>query len=223
MCDNTPYTMNVLILIISLAAFLGFFIIIPLLIIKGKASMNAARITLGDAWKLYSRKSAKKPVLQALSVAQKNDLPITLEQIEIHWLAGGDPIKIMNILANNSGNKQITFQILSTIDLAGQDIEQAIVACTKTYTVDIKDFKINSFILDYQANYKLGLFSVFSENDSTTIEQKIKKKLSSFASTWDSNDPINTQVFLQSNILTMEYWERVLNVQLIDQNLQVKI
>lgn len=215
--------MNILILIILVAAFLGLLVLIPLLIIKAKASMNSASVTLGDAWKLYLHKSARKPIFHALSIAQKNDLPITLEQIETHWFASGDPIKIMNVLANNSENKELTFQILSAIDLTGKDVEQLINAGNITHTVDIKNFRIKSFWFDYQANYKLGLFSAFNENDSTTPDQKIREKLNSFALTWDSNDPIKIQNFLRTNILTTEYWERVLNAQLIDQNIHVKI
>lgn len=217
------YIMDFLILIILLASFFGLLILIPLLIIKAKASMNSAKITLGDAWKLYLRRTARKPILQALSIAQKNDLPITLEQIETHYFASGDPKKVVNALANNLGNKEITFQRLSTIDLAGKDIESAISANTKIHTIEIRDFKIKSFKLDYQASYKLGLYSVFGDKDSSTLEEKVTEKLHSFASAWESDDPINTQKFLQTNILTTEYWERVLGAQLIDHSFHIKI
>lgn len=215
--------MDILILILIVFAFLGLLILIPLLIIKAKARLNTANITLKDSWKLYLRKSARKPIFQALAIAQKSNLPITLEQIETHWFASGDPVKLMTALANNLDNSELTFQNLSAIDLAGKDIEQAIILGQTTYEVEIKDFPVNSFRLDYQANYKLGIYSVFGDSDPTTLKQKVVEKLNSFASTWDSNDPINTQNFLRTNILNTEYWERVLNAQLIDQTLQIKI
>ncbi len=215
--------MDILILILVIAAFIGLLVLIPLLIIILIARINSANISLKQSWKLYLRKSARKPVFQALAIEQKNSLGISLEQIETHWFAGGDPVKLMNILANNSDNSEITFQNLSAINLAGKDLEKAITSGQKIFEIDIKDFPVNSFRLDYHANYKLGLYSVFGDSDPADLEQKIIKKLKSFSSTWDSDDPINTQNFLRTNILNTEYWERILNAQLVNQTVQIKI
>ncbi len=215
--------MDILILILIAVAFLGLLVLIPLLIIKAKATMNSANISLNDSWKLYVRKTARKPIFQALSIAQKNNLTVTLEQIETHWFANGDPVKLMNALASNANSKEITFQSLSAIDLAGKDIEEAIISSHKMYTVSIKAFRIKTFRVDYHAKYRLGLYSAFGDSDPKFFEENIIEKLNSFAATWDSNDPVITQNFLLTNILNTEYWERVLNAQLIDQDVQIKI
>ena len=128
----------------------------------------------------------------------------------------------MEVLVKSPNNPEVTFQSLSALDLTGKDLELVINNVEKIHHISIKDFPLNSFKLDYKANYKLGIYSVFGDSDPISLEQKITDKLKSFASNWESDDYLNTQNFLQSNIINNEYWERVLNVQLIDQTFQVK-
>ena len=214
--------MGILLTILLVATTLGILILIPLFVIKMKASMNSARITLNDAWKLYLRKSARKTIFQALSIAQNNNLPISLEQIETHWLAGGDPFKVLTELSINSSNQDVNFNILSAIDLTGRDIKETLSTANKMHSFELKDFPINSFKLDYIAKYKRGFYGAFDEEDTSELENKLSEKFRAFASTWDSIDPINTQQFLLTNTLNTEYWEKVLKAQLIDQKVTVK-
>lgn len=210
-------------LIIIIALIIALLTLIPLLIIMGVAMYHSAKISLKDAWKLYLKKSIAKPIFQALAIAQKNNLPISLEQIEAHWLASGKPVKLMNVLASHPKNQEVTFESLSVIDLAGKDIEQAISSSQIIHEIHIKGYPLNLFKLDYHANYKLGLYSVFHEHGSKNFENKIVKKLDSFSSSWDSNDPIYTKNFIQTNILTTEYWEKILHTQLINHSLDISI
>lgn len=215
--------MDILIPALLVLGFIGFLVLIPLLIIKARAKINSAEITSADAWKLYLRKSARKPVFQALSIAQLNNLPITLDQIETHWLATGNPAKLMAALAENYENRDVTFQNLAAIDLAGKDIGEAIKSSKKIFEVSVREFPLKAHRLDYSAKYKFGLFSVFGDADPKVLEQKVREKLSSFSKTWDSQNPIKTRDFIQTNILNTEYWEKVLNAQLIDQTVHIKI
>jgi hypothetical protein len=214
--------MNTYIFILFIVLFPGLIAFTGMVLTQNKAKKQSAKITLREAWNLSFRGSATKQVFQALSIIQTNHLPISLRQIEAHWFASGDPVKVMRLLAENPSYEEATFQNLSVIDLAGLDAEKAIILGQKTHEVIIKGIQISSFQLDYHARFKLGLSSIFNDDESKSIEQRINEKLSHFSSSWESSDPIYTQNFLLTNILNIEYWDTVLNAKLINQNIELK-
>ncbi len=210
-------------MIVFVVGVIALFTLIPLFIIMGAAMYHSAKISLKESWGLYLRKSVSKALFQALAIAQKNNLSVSLEQIERHVLCGGNPIKLMNVLARNPTNQEITFQSLSAIDLAGKDVEQAITFSQTVHEIHIKNYSLGLFKVDYHASYKLGLYAVFNNPDLKDFEKKIEEKLALFASSWDSNDAIYTKKIIQTNILNTEYWGKGLNAYLINHSLDISI
>ncbi|MGQ1788553.1 flotillin-like FloA family protein, partial [Saccharicrinis sp. GN24d3] len=213
--------MELLILIfIFFIALLG----LPILVTKLRAWKHGANISFKEALGINVRKNSKKKLFKALALTQKQNLDLKLSDLEAHLLAGGDPQKVVQTFIDNKDKKGVTYQILTALDIMGKDINEVIHKGTEIHTLTIKDLDFRTFKIDLWAEFKYGIGIAFWEEgtNSNGIQEKIKEKLTAVAMDWTSTDPISSQNFIRNNILNTEYWENVLGVQLIQQNLMLK-
>jgi hypothetical protein len=212
------------ILILLLISFFIVLLGLPILVIKLRAKVNGADISFKEALGLSIRQTSKKSLFKALALIQKNNLNLTLADLETHHLAGGNAQKVVESLILYKEKKGVTYQMLTALDIMGKDIDEAIQKTTEIYTITINDLDFKTFKINLWAEYKNGIGVAFWTDDekSNSIEENIKEKLTAVAKDWTSTDPISSQNFIRNNILNTEYWERVLGVQLIQQKLILK-
>src|SRR5690606_24835858 len=66
-------------------------------------------------------------VINPLIKAEKAGLNVTVNQLESHYLAGGNVDRVVNALtAAHRANIELTFQRAAAIDLAGRDVLEAV-------------------------------------------------------------------------------------------------
>lgn len=194
----------------------------PLFILMSRADGLGAKIGLMEAFQLLSRQSTDKEFLKAIALDQSNDLGIGITRLETHLLAGGDPMEVMEalLLAKEIG-MEFDFGQLSALQLGGKDLLMAVNRTKEVVNLEITGFELNNLRLDYHAQYRFGIGSVYREPNPSDIERKIRDRLKSFAEDWTIKDSTNTQNFLLKNILNAEYWEKIIGVQLIQHYLEV--
>ncbi len=191
---------------------------------KLRAKVNGAEISFIDALGFNIRHTSKKGLFKSIGLIQKNNLNLKIADLEAHHLAGGNTVKVVESLLAHKDKFGVTYQMLTALDIMGKDIDEAIQKTMQIHTFTIKDIDFKTFKIDLWAEYKHGIgVALWNENvKSNRIEEKIKEKLTVVANDWTSTDPISSQHFIRNNILNTEYWERVLGVQLIQQELIVK-
>jgi uncharacterized protein YqfA (UPF0365 family) len=73
------------------------------------------------------RKVAPAPIVKALITASKAGLNITLNQLETHFLAGGNVHRVVQALISaDKARLGLTFENATAIDLAGRDVFEAV-------------------------------------------------------------------------------------------------
>jgi len=197
---------------------------LPILVTKLRAKMQGAEISFKEALGINIRKNSKKSLFKALALTQNENVNLQLVDLEAHLLAGGNPLIVVQTLIKHKDNKDVNFQMLTALDIMGKNIEEIIKNGTEKHTITIKDLDFRTFKIDLWAEFKYGISIAFKDENElgNGIQGRIEEKLTSVAMDWTSNDPISSQNFIRNNILNTEYWEKVLGVQLIQQNLILK-
>ncbi len=74
------------------------------------------------------RKVPPKLIVDALIIATKTKLNITSNQLEAHYLAGGNVMNVVHALvaASRTDNLSLSFELATGIDLAGRDVLEAV-------------------------------------------------------------------------------------------------
>ena len=66
-------------------------------------------------------------IVNPLIKAHKAGLPVTINQLESHYLAGGNVDRVVNaLIAAHRANIELTFERCAAIDLAGRDVLEAV-------------------------------------------------------------------------------------------------
>ncbi|MEZ4886837.1 MAG: flotillin-like FloA family protein [Chitinophagales bacterium] len=210
------------ILIVFLLLFLAFLFALPLLVTKFKAAQKSANLTLKEALLLTIRKTAKPSLFQVIAIVQQYGLNITIAELEAHLLSSGNPQQVVAVLAKNQENPEATFQLLTILDLAGENLEEAVQKAEKIYQITISCLQVNDFEINYNAKFKYGLSRWFSHQEEKKIEQQIRETLTGFAANWTSKSPTQTKSFIHTMVLNNKYWDKIIGVQLIEQNIILK-
>ncbi len=73
------------------------------------------------------RKVSPQVIVRNLISAEKAGIPLTAQQLEAHYLAGGNVTNVVNALISaNKANLDLQFEKASAIDLAGRDVLEAV-------------------------------------------------------------------------------------------------
>ena len=117
---------------LSIAAFLLLvFIIVILIMVPFKlwfrALVSSAHISMIKLIGMKLRKVDCQLIILNYITARKAGLKITIDELETHYLAGGNVERVVKALvASNSANIDLTVQKAKAIDLAGRDIYEAV-------------------------------------------------------------------------------------------------
>jgi uncharacterized protein YqfA (UPF0365 family) len=117
-----------LVLIVILGQFFGLWF---------QARLSNAKVSLVDLIGMKFRKVNAQVVVQSQIRAVKSGLPITTNQLETHYLAGGQVIRVVSaLIAAQKARIDLNFDTACAIDLAGRDILDAVNTSVNPKVID---------------------------------------------------------------------------------------
>ncbi|NCA82438.1 MAG: UPF0365 family protein [Opitutae bacterium] len=114
-----------------------------------RAWMSGAYISLLNLIGMKLRNVAPTLIVDARIRAVKAGLPLTSDQLEAHYLAGGDVINVVQaLIAADKANIELSFQRAAAIDLAGRDVYDAVRTSVNPKVIDCPDPAKGAAMLD---------------------------------------------------------------------------
>jgi uncharacterized protein YqfA (UPF0365 family) len=114
-----------------------------------RALMSGAKVSL---WSLVGMKLRHVPptlIVDARIRLVKSGLMLNTDQLEAHFLAGGDVINVVNaLIAADKAGIDLNFQRATAIDLAGRDVLEAVRTSVQPKVIDCPDAKSGTTMLD---------------------------------------------------------------------------
>ena len=114
-----------------------------------RAWMSGAYISLLNLLGMKLRNVPPTLIVDARIRAVKAGLPLSSDQLEAHFLAGGDVINVVQaLIAADKANIELTFQRAAAIDLAGRDVYDAVRTSVNPKVIDCPDPAKGASMLD---------------------------------------------------------------------------
>lgn len=115
-----------------------------------RALMSGARVTLASLIGMKLRRVPPALIVDARIRLIKAGLTISTNELEAHYLAGGDVINVVQaLIAADKADIDLTFQRAAAIDLAGRDVLEAVRTSVYPKVIDCPDpAKSSSGMLD---------------------------------------------------------------------------
>ena len=121
----------VILLLVIVAIFLAFF---KLWI---RAKLAGASVSIASLVGMRLRNVTPTVIVDSRVMAVKAGLRITTDELETHYLAGGNVVRVVQaLIAANKANIDLTFQQATAIDLAGRDILDAVQTSVNPKVID---------------------------------------------------------------------------------------
>ncbi|MCH7589887.1 flotillin-like protein FloA [PVC group bacterium] len=124
------------------------FILLAILIVMGiiflkffklwlQALLSNAPVALFSLIGMSLRKVNPTIIVNARITALKAGIPVETNDLEAHYLAGGNVIRVVQaLIVANKANMELSWKQATAIDLAGRDILQAVQASVKPIVID---------------------------------------------------------------------------------------
>jgi len=117
-------TFGILLIVLALIGLLLYLVPIPLWI---AAWASGAYVGLTNLIAMRLRRVPPSTLVTARISAVKAGLDIALNDLEAHFLAGGDVVRVVNaMISADKANIPLNFKRASAIDLAGRDVLEAV-------------------------------------------------------------------------------------------------
>ncbi len=125
------------------------------------------------------RKTRPDIIVEAYINAKKAGLRLTIEELETHFMAGGDVIKVTNALIM-AYNAHITLSpaTAKAIDLAGRDVYMAVKDSVKPRVREIPEISAVAgdgieLLIRVRVTYRINISRLIGGADDNTLEAKI--------------------------------------------------
>ncbi len=116
--------------VIVLIAVIALVLVMCLILPVGtwfRAAVSKARVPLGQLFGMKLRRIRFKMIVEAYIRARKAGLNIEVDELETHFMAGGNVLNVVDALISaHSANIPLTSQTAKAIDLAGRDVLNAV-------------------------------------------------------------------------------------------------
>lgn len=120
---------------IILLIFVGIFLAFFKLWIRAK--LAGASVSLASLVGMRLRNVTPSVIVDSRVMAVKAGLRITTDELETHYLAGGNVVRVVQaLIAANKANIDLSFQRATAIDLAGRDILDAVQTSVNPKVID---------------------------------------------------------------------------------------
>ncbi len=118
---------QILILILVAIIIVMFFFVASSLSLWVQALVSGARVGLFNIVFMKFRKVPPRLIVKAKIMAVKSGLGITTDDLESHYLAGGDVMRVVQaLIAADKANIDLKFNRAAAIDLAGRNVLEAV-------------------------------------------------------------------------------------------------
>ena len=105
-----------------------------------RALLSGASVGLGSLVGMSLRKVNASVIVDSRIMAVKAGLNISTNELETHYLAGGNVVRVVQaLIAANKANIPLTFQKATAIDLAGRDVLDAVQTSVRPKVIDCPD------------------------------------------------------------------------------------
>ena len=122
--------------------FLAIFVVVGIIFLKFfklwlQALLSNAPVSIFSLIGMSLRKVNPNIIVTARITAAKAGLDVDTSDIEAHYLAGGNVIRVVQaLIAANKANLNLNWKRATAIDLAGRDILEAVQASVKPKVID---------------------------------------------------------------------------------------
>ena len=126
-------------IVIMVAALLGLWVILYFIPIGMwfSALLSGVRVSLIQLIFMRWRKVPPSVIVKAMINSTKAGLSLSRDQLEAHYLAGGNVINVVNALISaDKANIPLDFKSATAIDLAGRDVFQAVQMSVNPKVID---------------------------------------------------------------------------------------
>lgn len=127
--------------IVCIGCLIGFFIVISFINIWIQARMTGAPVSFLNLLSMRLRRVPIALVVQSRITAVKAGIPLTTDQLEAHYLAGGDVNQVVRaLIAAEKANLNLGFNQAAAIDLAthqsGKSVFEAVMTSVNPKVID---------------------------------------------------------------------------------------
>jgi len=136
--------MNPVLLVLSLIVLLGLLIFSVVLIsffrLWLRALLSGASVSLASLVGMSLRRINPNVIVDSRIMAVKSGLNLSTNELETHYLAGGDVVRVVRaLIAANKANIELSFKQSTAIDLAGRDVLDAVQTSVRPKVIDCPD------------------------------------------------------------------------------------
>ena len=125
------YVLVAIVAIAFIAIFLKFFGL------WFRALLSGAHIGIGRLIGMWIRRVKGRLIVDSRIMLTKAGIKVDSDQLETHYLAGGDVIRVSKaLIAASKANIPLTFQRATAIDLAGRDVLDAVKTSVNPKVID---------------------------------------------------------------------------------------
>jgi uncharacterized protein YqfA (UPF0365 family) len=125
------YIFVAIVAVVFLVVFLKFFGL------WFRALLSGAHISIGRLVGMWIRRVKGRLIVDSRIMLTKAGIQVDSDQLETHYLAGGDVIRVSKALvAANKANIALNFQRAAAIDLAGRDVLDAVKTSVNPKVID---------------------------------------------------------------------------------------
>jgi len=118
---------TILLIVLVVAALIVFFFISSALSLWMQALISGARVGLFNIVFMRFRKVPPKLIVESKIMAVKAGLEISSDDLESHYLAGGNVLRVVQaLIAADKANIPLPFKRAAAIDLAGRNVLEAV-------------------------------------------------------------------------------------------------
>jgi len=119
--------MFILVIIAGIIGLVLFYLIFSYLALWLQALVSGAKVGLLNMIFMRFRKVPPKMIVESKIMAVKAGIKISTDDLESHFLAGGNVIRVVQaLIAADKANIELTFNRAVAIDLAGRDVLEAV-------------------------------------------------------------------------------------------------
>ena len=119
--------MFILVIIAGIIGLVLFYLIFSYLALWLQALVSGAKVGLINMIFMRFRKVPPKMIVESKIMAVKAGIEIPTDDLESHFLAGGNVIRVVQaLIAADKANIELTFNRAVAIDLAGRDVLEAV-------------------------------------------------------------------------------------------------
>jgi uncharacterized protein YqfA (UPF0365 family) len=123
LCSTAGLAVLIVLIVVAVIAFL---VIVPISI-WFRALVSGAPVSMGKLVGMRLRKIKINMIIEGYITGKKAGLDININELETHYMAKGDVIKVINALISaHSANIELSTKTAMAIDLAGRDVLNAV-------------------------------------------------------------------------------------------------